>query len=150
MKALTPLAHILASEHPGGHSTVFWKKKRAKTLSNLRPSFCHLFMRQLIKVKSKTLLLGFLGFGSLIDEHPHLRHLNRVEKTGVQFCGMKGVVERIFRQNILIGWESLFLVKGEATNQIAAQKPVVLQIFNILVGRFWSKANQPGELGIKG
>jgi len=123
------LADILASEHPGGQSTVFWKKKRAKTLSSLQPSFCHLFMRQLIKVKSKTLQLGFLGFGSLIDEHPHLRHLNRVEKTGLQFCGMKGVVERIFRQNILIGWESLFSVKGDVVNQIAQilKTPVVLQ-----------------------
>jgi len=49
---------------------------------------------------------------------------------------MKGAVERIFRQNILIGWESLFSVKGEAVNQIAQilKSPAfVLQIFNILV-----------------
>jgi hypothetical protein len=109
----------------GGQSTV--EEKRAKTLSNL-----HLLTFQLIKVRSKT-LLGLLGFSSLVDKQPHLRHLNGVEKTGVQICGgLKGVlVERIFLQNILIGWESLF-------NQIA-QNPVVLpQIFNILVGRFWS------------
>jgi len=72
----------------------------------------------------------------LVDKHSHLRHLNRVEKTGQQLCGMKGAVERIFRQNILIGWESLFSVKGEAVNQIAqiVKSPAfVLQIFNILV-----------------
>ena len=65
------------------------------------------------------------------DEPPHLRHLNRVEKTGLQFWGMKGLVERIFRQNILIGWESLFSVKGEAVNQIAqiAQNPRCLADF---------------------
>jgi len=78
--------------------------------------------------KGEKLCWGFLGFSSLVDKQPHLRHLNGVEKTGVQICGgMKGVlVERIFRQNILIGWESL----SEAVNQIA-QNPVVLQMVSI-------------------
>jgi len=81
---------------------------------------------QLIKAKSKT-LLGLLGFSSLVDKQPHLRHLNGVEKTGVQICGgLKGVVERKFLQNILIGWESL----SEAVNQIA-QNPAVLQMVSI-------------------
>jgi hypothetical protein len=105
----------------GGQST----EKSKKTF---QPSaFCHLLTCQLIK-----LCWGFWGSA------PWLRHLNGVEKTGVQICGgMKGVlVERIFRQNILIGWESLFSVKGEAVNQIA-QNPVVLQIVSSF-GRCWS------------
>jgi len=108
-----------------------------KSKNTFQPSaFCHLLTCQFIKVKSKT-LLGLLGFSSLVDKQPHLRHLNGVEKTGVQICGgMKGVlVERIFRQNILIGWESL----SEAVNQIA-QNPVVLQMVSIVssFGRCWS------------
>ena len=114
----------------GGQST-------EKSKNTFQPqAFCHLLTFQLIKAKSKT-LLGLLGFSSLVDKQPHLRHLNGVEKTGVQICGgMKGVlVERIFRQNILIGWESL----SEAVNQIA-QNPVVLQMVSIVssFGRCWS------------
>jgi hypothetical protein len=89
-----------------------------KSKNTFQPSaFCHLLTCQLIK-----LCWGFWGSA------PWLRHLNGVEKTGVQICGgMKGVlVERIFRQNILIGWESL----SEAVNQIA-QNPVVLQMVSI-------------------
>ena len=118
------------TEHTDGQSTF--------SENTFQPSaFRHILTCQLVKVRSKTLGLRlFWGFSSLVDKHSHLRHLNRVEKTGQQLCGMKGAVERIFRQNILIGWESLFSVKGEAVNQIAqiVKSPTfVLQIFNILV-----------------
>jgi len=103
-----------------GAINCFLEKKSKNTF---QPSaFCHLLTCQPVKT-----LLGLLGFSSLVDKHPHLRHLNGVEKTGLQICGgMKGVFERIFWQNILFGWESLFSVKGDAANQIEAQKPVVL------------------------
>lgn len=117
------LWHLWPTYLPGSNQLFSGEKSK----NTFQPSaFCHLLTCQLVKVKSKT-LLGLLGFSSLVDKHPHLRHLNGVEKTGLQICGgMKGVFERIFWQNILIGWESLFSVKGDAANQIAAQKPVVL------------------------
>ena len=111
------------------------------------PAFCHILTCQLVKVKSKTLGLRLLGFSSLVDKHSHLRHLNRVEKTGLQSCRMKGAVERIFRQNILIGWESLFSVKGEpSTKLLKSSKAPLLSVADFQyssVGRFWSQANQP-------
>jgi len=60
---------------------------------------------------------------------------------------MKGVVERIFRQNILIGWESLFSVKGEAVNQIAQTlKTRCLADFQYSSLEDFGQANQPAEL----
>jgi len=58
---------------------------------------------------------------------------------------MKGVVERIFRQNILIGWESLF--SGEAVNQIAQTlKTRCLADFQYSSLEDFGQANQPAEL----
>ena len=74
---------------------------QGKTLSNLQPfvTFC---------------LQGDVQL--LADKHPRLRGLNRKDGASVQ-RDERETIERIFRQNILIGWDSLFPNEGEPVNQ---------------------------------